>query len=292
MQETSKKSLRPQRRVKLVSGRYVLLYKLILFKPEMGRVKVKANGIELYCEEHGEGDPIVFVHGWMEDYSMWSSQIDYFSREHRVIVYDQRGHGRSDKPEKGYSIQTLSDDLYFLTQNLNIERFTLIGHSMGGMTAMVFALDHPEKVSKLILIGTDAKSTLSLHIILWILLHVLPYSNFAEGSDIKYYRPSDQMKKEAVERALRTPKYAAYECFKEFCTNYDIRDRVSDIKIPTLIIAGDKDSLTPVKMNQYLNRQIEGSKLIIISDSKHMPMIEKPDMVNAIVDEFISEITK
>lgn len=253
-------------------------------------MKVKANDIELYFEESGEGDPIIFVHGWMEDYSMWSSQIEYFSREHRVIAYDQRGHGRSDKPEKGYSIRTLSDDLYSFTQNLNIERFTLIGHSMGGMTAMVFALDHPEKISRLILIGTDAKSTLSLRIMLWTLLHVLPYSTFAEGSDIKYFKPSEKMKKEATERALRTPKYAAYECFKEFCTNYDIRDRVSGIKVPTLIIVGDKDNLTPIKLSQYMNRQIKGSKLIIIPDSKHMPMIEKPEKVNAIIDEFINEV--
>ncbi len=253
-------------------------------------MKVKAHDIELYFEESGEGDPIIFVHGWMEDYSMWSSQIEYFSREHRVIAYDQRGHGRSDKPEKGYSMQTLSDDLYSFTQNLNIERFTLTGHSMGGMTAMVFALDHPEKISKLILIGTDAKSTLSLRIMLWTLLHVLPYSTFAEGSDIKYFKPTEKMKKEAAERALRTPRYAAYECFKEFCINYDIRDRVSGIKMPTLIIVGDKDNLTPIKLSQYMNRQIKGSKLIIIPDSKHMPMIEKPEKVNAIIDEFINDV--
>lgn len=256
----------------------------------MEQVKVKANNIELYYEELGEGDPIIFVHGWMEDNSMWNSQIDYFSREHRVIAYDQRGHGRSDKPQKGYSMQTLSDDLYFFAQSLNIERFTLVGHSMGGMTAMVFTLDHPEKVSKLVLIGTDAKSAFSLRIMLWVMMHVLPYNTFAEGSDIKYYRPTEQMKREAAERALRTPRHAAYECFKEFCTKYDIRDRVSNIKIPTLIIAGNKDNLTPVKLNRYLNKQIEGSKMVIIPDSKHMPMIEKADRVNEIMDEFINEI--
>lgn len=161
-------------------------------------MKVKANDIELYYEECGEGDPIIFVHGWMEDYLLF--------------------------------------------------------------------------------------------IMLWTLIHTLPYNAFAEGSDIKYYRPTKQIKEEAVKRALRTPKYAAYECFKEFCTNYDIQDRISNIKVPTLIIVGDKDSLTPVKMNQYLNRQIEGSKMVIIPDSKHMPMIEKADRVNTIMDEFINEI--
>jgi pimeloyl-ACP methyl ester carboxylesterase len=252
-------------------------------------MKLKANDVELYYKEKGKGSPIVFVHGWMEDYSTWNSQIEYFSKNHRAIAYDQRGHGRSDKPKKGYSIQTLSDDLYNFTQKLNIGQFTLVGHSMGGMTAMVFALDHPDKVSKLVLVGTGAKSAASMRIILWALIHALPYSTFTDGSaDFKYYKPSESIKAEAVERALRTPKYAACECLKEFSTYYDIRDRVSSITVPTLIIVGDKDTATPVKMSRYLRQQIEGSKLAIIPDSKHMPMIDDADMVNEVIDEFIN----
>jgi pimeloyl-ACP methyl ester carboxylesterase len=130
------------------------------------------------------------------------------------------------------------------------------------MTAMMFALDHPEKVSKLVLVSTGAKSATSMRVILWVLIHALPYGIFADGSvDFKYNKPSKLIEAEAVDRALRTPKYAACECLREFCTNYDIRDRVSNIKVPTLIIVGDKDTSTPVNMGRYLRRQIEGSKL-------------------------------
>jgi pimeloyl-ACP methyl ester carboxylesterase len=252
-------------------------------------MKLKANEIELYYGEKGKGSPMVFVHGWMEDHSMWNSQIRYFSENHRVIAYDQRGHGRSDKPKKGYSIKTLSDDLYNFTQKLNIKPFTLVGHSLGGMAAMEFALDHPEKVSKLVLVSTSAKTASSLRIPLQVLIHALPYGIFADGSvDFKYYKPSKQIKAEAVDRALRTPKYAACECLREFCTNYDIRDRVSNIKVPTLIIVGDKDTSTPVTLSRYLRREIEGSRLAIVPDSKHMPMIEREDMVNEVIDEFIN----
>lgn len=251
-------------------------------------MKIKADEVELYYEEYGKGDPIIFVHGWMEDHSTWYSQVVHFSKTHRVILYDQRGHGRSDKPQRGYSVQTLSNDLYSFTQKLNIKQFTLVGHSMGGIVAITYTLDHSEKVSKLVLIGTGAKSPIALRTMLWVMLHTLPYKVFAEGSaDFKHCNPSEQIKKEAIDRALRVPKYAAYECFKEFGMKFDIRDRISGIKVPTLITVGNKDTLMPVKMSKFLNKQIKGSKLEIIPDSKHMPMIDNVEKVNKMIDDFI-----
>lgn len=249
-------------------------------------MKAKANEVEIYYEEYGKGDSIIFLHGWMEDHSMWYPQMVYFSRRHRVILYDQRGHGRSDKPQQNYSIQAMSDDLYAFTEKLNIKRFTLVGHSMGGSVAINFALDHPEKLSKMVLVGTGANSTLSLRIMLWILLHALPYKIFADGSvDFKYYNPSAQNKKDAVDRALRTPKSIAYECYKEIM-KCDFRDRVSNIKVPTLIICGDEDTASPLKKSQFLNKKIKNSKLEIIPNSKHMPMLDNPERMNKILTDF------
>jgi pimeloyl-ACP methyl ester carboxylesterase len=77
---------------------------------------------------------------------------------------------------------------------------------MGGMTAMMFALDHPEQISKLVLVSTSVKTSTSISMMLWVLIHALPYSIFADGSvDFKYYEPSKQIKNEAVDRALKTP---------------------------------------------------------------------------------------
>ena len=98
----------------------------------------------------------------------------------------------------------------------------------------------PDRVSKLILVGTTAKMAFSMRIQLWLMLNLLPYESFAKGSvDFKYHKPSEQIKKEAFERAIRTPKYAAYECFTEFTKNYNIREKVSQIQVPTLIIVGE-----------------------------------------------------
>ena len=251
-------------------------------------MKMKVNDIELFYEVRGEDEPIIFSHGWMCDCSVWNSQIEFFAKKYKVVAYDQRGHGRSDKPKGDYSIQTLSNDMHSLIQKLKLEKVTLVGHSMGGMAALVFALDHPDKVSKLVLVGTSAKMTFSGRIQLWIMMHIYSYESFVRGMiDLLYQEPSEQVMKEAFERAMKTPKFAASECLTEFMKNYDIRDRVSEIKVPTLIIVGEKDGATPAKMSQFLNKEIESSKLQIMSDTKHMPMIDKAKELNEIIQKFI-----
>jgi 3-oxoadipate enol-lactonase len=251
-------------------------------------MKIKGDDIELYYEMHGEGEPIIFSHGWMCDCSVWNSQIEFFSKNYKVIAFDQRGHGKSDKPKANYSIETLLNDLHSLIQKLDFEKVILVGHSIGGMVALLFTLNHPDRVSKLTLVGASAKMTFSGYIQLWIMMHIFSYETFIRGMiDILYYEPSEQVKKEAFDRAMKTPKFVTYNCVTEFMKNYDIRSQVSKIKVPTLIVVGGKDKATPVEMSQYLNKEIEGSKLQIIPDSKHMVMIDKPKELNGIMEEFI-----
>ena len=158
---------------------------------------------------------------------------------------------------------------------------------MGGMTALTFALNHPDKVSKLVLVGTTAKQSLSMRLSLWIMMHIFSYESFIQiGINHNFSQPTEQIRKEAFNRAIKTPKPVAYECLKE-SKNYDIRDRVSEIKTPTLIIVGENDKSTPIEMSQYLNREIEGSKLKIIPQSKHIVMIDKSKELNEIIEEFI-----
>jgi len=104
----------------------------------------------------------------------------------------------------------------------------------------------------------------------------------------KFYRPSKQVIEEATTRAMKTTKHVCIECFKEFTKNYDVRTQVSEIKIPTLIVSGKKDKSTPLRMAQYLNREIGGSKLRIVPNSGHSVMIEKPEKLNKALKEFIN----
>lgn len=251
-------------------------------------MKMKVNDIELYYEQYGEGEPIIFSHGWLDDCSVWNSQIELFAKSHALTLYDHRGHGRSDKPRGDYSVQTLSSDLHALIQMLKFEKVTLVGFSLGGMAALLFTLQHPTNVAKLVLVGTTAKMAMSIYI-LYALSYILPYRTFARiVSRIKIYKPSQEIIKDNMSRAMKVPKYVAYVCMAEFTRNYDIRNRASEIEVPTLIIVGEKDR-TNLKASERLNREIEGSTLQVISGSGHSVMIEKPEEFNQLVRQFIHE---
>ncbi len=251
-------------------------------------MKAKVNDIELYYERYGEGDPIIFSHGWLDDCSLWNPQTKVFATTHTVILYDHRGHGKSDKPRGDYSVQTLSGDLHYLIQMLKFEKVTLVGFSLGGMAALMFTLQHPTKVIKLVLVGTTAKMAMSVYT-LYALRYFLPYRTFARiVSRVKIYKPSQEIIKDNISRAMAVPKHVAYKCMEEFTRNYDIRNRVSEITVPTVVIVGEKDR-TNLKASERLSREIRGSRLRVISSCGHSVMIEKPEEFNQLVRQFIDE---
>ncbi len=250
-------------------------------------MKIKVNEVELYYEEYGEGEPIIFSYGWLDDCSVWNSQIETLAKNHRVILYDHRGHGKSDKPKGDYSVQTLSNDLHSIIQTLNLEKVGLVGFSLGGMAALMFTLQHPAKVTKLVLVGTTAKMASPMNFLRF-LTYILPYRTIlAIVSRAKYYRPSLQTIDGNVSRAMQVPRDIAYKCLTEI-NKYDIRNMLSRIEVPTLIIIGEKDRLN-FKGSQHLNREIKGSKLQIMANTGHSVMIEKPEEFNQLVRQFIDE---
>ena len=251
-------------------------------------MKAKVNDIELYYDQYGEGDPIIFSHGWLDDCSVWNPQTKVFATSHTVILYDHRGHGSSDKPQRHYSVEALSRDLYSLIRILRFEKVTLVGFSLGGMASLICTLEHPANVTKLVLVGTTAKMARSIYI-LYALRYIIPYRTFARiVSRIKMYNPLQEMIRDNISRAMKVPKHVAYECMEEFTRNYDLRNRVSEIHVPTLIVVGEKDRAN-LKASEQLNREIEGSTLRVMSGSGHLVMIEKSEEFNQLVRQFIDE---
>ena len=252
---------------------------------------VKVGDINLYYEQHGTGDAIVFAHAFLDDCNVWKAQIPVLARTHTVIVYDHRGHGKSDKPKGDYSVQTLAEDLNGLISTLNLDRAALVGNSIGGMTILTMALNHPERVSKLVLVCTTPRLVIQLPVIGsmfgW-LCSLFPYGMFARTVQrTKIYRPSREATNQALGRAMQVPRYAAYKCWRSLFTSYDIKGQISKIRVPTLIVAGEKDLSIPMKMNRLMNKSIEGSKLEVIPNCGHLPMIERPDLFNNILTGFL-----
>lgn len=118
--------------------------------------RVKVDDIEIFYEMQGEGAPLVLIMGWTASSESWDPQlVEELSRFYTVIVFDNRGTGRSDKPDLEYSIEMMTDDVAGLLEAINIQKAHVLGFSMGGMIAQELALRYPEKVSSLILCGTS-----------------------------------------------------------------------------------------------------------------------------------------
>ena len=252
---------------------------------------VRVRDINLYYELYGKGDPVIFSHALLDDCSVWKAQTDMLAQKPTLILYDHRGHGQSDKPRGDYSVQTLADDLHGLILGLNLDKVALVGNSIGGMTVLTLTLDHPARMSKLVLVCTTARLLIQLPVVSSVIAglgSLVPYDMFARTVQRgKPYKPSEEVVKQALERAMHVPKYAAYGCVKGFVTRYDIRRRVSQIQVPTLIVAGQRDKSVPVSMSQFLHGEIGGSRLEIIPNCGHLPMIEKPLEFNNILTGFL-----
>jgi pimeloyl-ACP methyl ester carboxylesterase len=252
---------------------------------------VKVGDINIYYERYGKGAPVVFAHAFLDNCSVWKAQTDVLAQNHTVILYDHRGHGRSDKPKGDYSVQTLADDLVGLILVLKLGRVTLVGNSIGGMTIQKLALDHPDMVAGLVLVCTTPRMVPQLPLIgsmLGWFSSLFPYGVFARTiQKTKMYKPSREATNQAVERATQVPRYAAYACWRGLLTKYDIRGQISNIKVPALIVAGEKDFTIPMQMTQLMNKAIEGSRLEVIPECGHLPMIEKPEQFNNVLTGFL-----
>ncbi|NJN43799.1 MAG: alpha/beta fold hydrolase [Anaerolineae bacterium] len=117
--------------------------------------KTTTNGITLYYETHGSGEPLAMINGLAYDLWMWHKMVPHLAKHFQVITFDNRGVGQSDAPKGPYSAEMLADDLAGLLDQLGIPQTAVMGHSMGGFVAQAFALKYPDIVSKLILSATN-----------------------------------------------------------------------------------------------------------------------------------------
>lgn len=206
------------------------------------------NDIDLYYEVHGDGATVLLIPGTGVDCDFLRGMIDDLATSFRVVAFDPRGAGKSDKPDVPYTIEGMAEDAAGLLHQLNIERATMIGCSMGGRIALALALGHPDLVERLALVGSSAWTPpdrfLSRR---WIVMHVL--------AKIPTPRAFDPQPKYAWKRQSD----ASAEC--------DLRARLGEIEVPTLIVQGTGDHIVAFSGGEELARGIAGSRLVPVPGS-------------------------
>jgi pimeloyl-ACP methyl ester carboxylesterase len=264
-------------------------------KPVNGLADV--GGSKLYYETAGKGPAVVLIHGGLVDSRLWNHQFEKFARHFKVIRYDLRGFGRSDFSYGPFSHVA---DLHSLLKYLKIEKASLVGLSLGGIIAADFALEHPEMVEKLVLTSSGLRAgARSLRnaqaaaiykvseeqgrdkaIQMW-----LDHPFFASGrKNTAYVKLTRQMLIDNFRYWGPTP-----EIIQLTWSIPPTIERLKDIKVPTLIVTGDKDAPEILTVAEMLKAGIAGSTTRIIKNTSHHLVIEKPGKYNRIVLDFLQK---
>lgn len=257
--------------------------------------RLEVNGIHLAYEIYGSGKPIVLAHGYLGTMRLFKEQIAEFSKTYKVIVYDQRGHGASDKPEGEYSPYIFAKDLFCLMERLKIAPAVLLGHSMGSLMAQVFALAYPQKVRALILYGAlskyqdpgkgrgpwgqDAVREIEERGVRHHLRSLAPFW-FASQTDRTLV---ESWLEEGVSEIPGSVVAAIWEGNRQA----DVSDQIQKIAVPTLIIVGEEDCRTPVGNSEEIKRKIPNSHLKVVKGAGHMIHLEKPREFNQAILDFL-----
>ena len=259
---------------------------------------VQANGIAVYYESQGEGEPLFLIAGLGATHHLWELQAPSFARWYRVVTFDNRGAGDSDKPPEPSSLALFADDTAALMDALGIERAHVYGQSMGGLIAQEIALRHPQKVRGLVLGCTTCGGPRSVLLspqaaaLLAGMASLLPEEAVERVMELFY---SPRFRREHAEEArqrigsyfpLRTPP-DAYARQLAACLAFDTYDRLPQIAAPTLVISGAEDALIPAENSRIIAQRIPGAELILLPEASHLYFHELPEEADAAVADFL-----
>jgi pimeloyl-ACP methyl ester carboxylesterase len=264
---------------------------------------VGVQGRKVYYELHGDdrGVPLVLVMGMGGSCRGWLPlQVPDFSQRHRTLIFDHRGVGGSEDPGGAFTIPLLADDTAGLLDALGIARADVLGVSMGGMIAQELALRHPQRVEKLVLVGTYARPDAKRRLLLqqWRDLARIgaPLEMLVRERLLWTLQDETLEQQDLIDAMVEfftrdgaplTADVFARQC--EACLSHDCADRLRQIRQRTLVLCGRHDALTPTKFHRELADEIPDAHLVTIGFGGHLVMAESAEHFNRTVLEFLAE---
>jgi pimeloyl-ACP methyl ester carboxylesterase len=256
-------------------------------------MRAKVNGTEIAYVERGKGkNTIVFVHGLGENKESWRYQTEHFSKKTRTIAVDLRGHGESG--DSNISLDIFVEDLRALIDKLGAKEIILCGLSMGGAISMAFYSKYPERVKAMVL--SDTSSGFSRETAERMLSQRMDYIENKGMEELGKFiangalteNASEDLREE-VRKMFASNKIGPYKEATKVAILSNLDDVLPTIKVPVLIMVGEKDRTTPVELAKHLNERINGSELRIIPGAAHLTKLEKPELFNSYMEEFLTK---
>jgi pimeloyl-ACP methyl ester carboxylesterase len=235
------------------------------------------NDIQMYYEIHGDGTPLILLHGGLGNTNSWENQIPILSRQYKVIAVDSRGHGRSTFSEQQIGYALMASDVIALMDKLGIKKAHILGWSDGGIIGLDLAIKHPERLNKVIAYGAN-------------------YNPSGMRTDIgENKRIKDYLEKAAKDYQALSPNPTRWEAFQknighmwESEPNFTA-EQLRSITVPTLILDGDYDEDIYTEHTKDLANLIPRAELILIAGTGHFAPLEKREEFNRIVLEFLAK---
>lgn len=255
-----------------------------------------SNGTRIFWNESGSGDPLLLIMGLGYTHEMWHRTRPLLSQHYRTIAFDNRGVGQSDVPTGPYSIAQMADDAAAVLDAAQIERAHVFGISMGGMIAQEFVLAYPNRVRSLILGCTACGGKNAIPAAQKVLQILMARATMTpeEGAQAMVpfiydaSTPRERIEEDLAIRQRTYPAPAGYMGQVQAILAWTSLDRLKDIHAPTLIIHGDSDQLVPPENAIILEKQIHGSRLVMLPNASHIFPTDQPEASHREILAFLS----
>ncbi len=260
---------------------------------------LNTNGINLYFETHGSGNPLILLSGLATDSQSWLGCLNELSKSHLIIILDNRGCGRTTPYEAENSISLMAQDVIALLDHLNIQQADVLGNSMGGFIALELALNYPDRVNKLILEATAGKNTAVNHRLF------IDWANNMEDSNTdmrEWYRETfkwlfhpkifenTRTLEAKLTYASRYPYQQSPQAFRQqlnAVSEFDVNNDLHKINIPTLILCGKEDLLFSTEYIINNLQHIPSSQIHIIDNAAHAIHVDNPKAFLQEIEQFL-----
>lgn len=241
---------------------------------------IHVNDIDMYYEIHGSGEPLVMLQGLGFELSAMvtapgkARYLDKFTDRYRVLLFDCRGVGRTDKPDMPYTIDMLAEDAAGLMDALGIKKAHVMGTSMGSQVAQVLAAKYPDRVRSLILVVGFPRALPLMKAIGYIATRIPGVKEMMTGWMFKQPYP---------------PTRASFDRMAHAANRCDTRPLLKTIRVPTLIVNGSKDGIVPMKLTRELTDGIPGARLVLV-EGDHLFSAREPDFLIRPAREFLAAV--
>lgn len=259
---------------------------------------ITREGLKLAAYEAGEGEPILLVAGWGRRAANLAPLAAQLAEHRRVITLDNRGVGCSERPAEGFELADLAADCVAVLDAFGIERAHVFGHSMGGMIAQLLALDHPDRVDRVVLCSTDCGGREAVPPPADVIEALAPrpeeraeeffYRMFRiVVSDTFEQRDPDAFRRMVETALLKKPSMQIIGAQLQAIQQSRRANRLPSLRAPTLVVHGDEDRLLLPKNAEILAERIPGAQLQWLAKTGHMPAFERPEELGRLITTFL-----